>query len=97
MVAQHRLVKAQAVATSIHIDNSQLARAERLMQDIDRRLETAQRIIQYEAELDSPDFDELIDEADLIEEVDACLGECEDFDVLMTQQDDFDVSRIAVN
>lgn len=99
LVARHRLIKAQAVATSIHIDDSQLARADRLMQDIDRRLETAQRVLHYEAELDTMNYDEVIDESDLIEEVDACLGECDDFDVLMTdaEADDAAIARIAVN
>ena len=96
LVARHRLVKAQAAATSIHIDNSQLARADRLMKDIERRLETAQRIISYEADLDATDFDEIISEEDLVEEVDACLGECEEFDLMMTQEGSGKVVKIAV-
>lgn len=104
MVAKHRLVKAQAIATSIHIDDSQLARADRLMQDIEKRLETASRIISYESDLDNTQFDDVLIEADVIEEAEACLGECEsdeeaNFDMLMTQvqMDNGKVVRIASN
>ena len=101
LVAKHRLVKAQSVASSIQIDDSQLARADRLMKDIEKRLETASRVISYEADLDSTDFDDVLIEEDIIEEADACLGECEaennDFEAFMTTQlDDGKVVRIAV-
>ena len=96
LVAKHRLVKAQAVATSIHIDNSQLARADRLMKDIERRLETAQRVISYEADLDATaQFDDVMIEADVIEEADSCLGECEELDLLMTRSDGGSAVHIA--
>lgn len=97
LVAKHRLVKAQAVATSIHIDDSQLARADRLMKDIERRLETAQRVISYEADLEATgQFDDVMIEADVIEEADACLGECEEADLLMALTAEGDVLPITV-
>lgn len=102
LVAKHRLVKAQAVATSIHIDNSQLARADRLMKDIEKRLETASRIISYEADLENPQFDDVLVEEDVIEEANSCLGNCEeaetdvDFDLLMTQIDSDNVKVVRV-
>jgi DNA repair exonuclease SbcCD ATPase subunit len=102
LVAKHRLVKAQAVATSIHIDNSQLARADRLMKDIEKRLETASRIISYEADLENPQFDDVLVEEDVIEEANSCLGNCDeaetdvDFDLLMTQIDSDNVKVVRV-
>lgn len=101
LVAKHRLVKAQSVASSIHIDDSQLARADRLMKEIEKRLETASRVISYEADLDSTHFDDVLIEEDIIQEADACLGGCDaentDFDALMTTQlDDGKVVRIAI-
>ena len=101
LVAKHRLVKAQSIASSIYIDDSQLARAERLMKDIEKRLETASRVISYEADLDSTHFDDVLIEEDIIEEADACLGGCDaentDFEALMTTQlDDGKVVRIAI-
>lgn len=77
LAAKHRLVKAQSVANSIQVDDTQIARANRLMEDIAVRLETAERLISYEADLDSPDFDDIISESDLLQDVDACLGDCE--------------------
>ena len=102
LVAKHRLVKAQAVASSVHIDDSQLARADRLMKDIEKRLETASRVISYEADLDNYNYDDVLIEEDIIEEADACLGGCEaeaetdDFDMMTTQLDDGKVVRIAI-
>lgn len=77
LVAKHRLIQAQSVANSVNVDNTQLARANRLMEDISRRLETAERLISYESDLDTPDFDTIISESDLLEDVDACLGDCD--------------------
>lgn len=78
LAAKHRLVKAQSVANSVQVDDTRIARANQLMQDIAGRLETAERLISYEADLDSPDFDDIISEADLLQDVDACLGNCDD-------------------
>ena len=96
LVAKHRLVKAQSIASSIHIDDSQLARADRLMKDIEKRLEVASRVISYESDLETGSFDDVLIEEDIIEEADACLGECEEFDLLMTQASDGHVDGIAV-
>ena len=78
LVAKHRLIKAQSVASSVNVDNTQLSRANRLMEDISRRLETAERLISYEADLDTPHFDDIISEVDLLQDVDACLGNCDE-------------------
>lgn len=101
LVAKHRLVKAQSVANSIQIDDSQLARADRLMKDIEKRLETASRVIQYEADLETPAWDDVLIEEDILEEAGACLGDCEgetdNFDALLTTQlENGKVVRIAV-
>lgn len=101
LVAKHRLVKAQAVASSIHIDDSQLARADRLMKDIEKRLETASRVISYEADLESSSFDDVLIEEDIIEEANACLGGCEsdaeNLDALMTQLGESNVDGLTIH
>ena len=104
LIAKHRLVKAQAVASSIHIDDSQLARADRLMKEIEQRLETASRVISYEADLEATHFDDVLIEEDILQEADACLHDCDgetadasDFEALMTQLDDHSVVDIAVH
>lgn len=97
LAAKHRLVKARSIATSVHFDDSQLARADRLMKDIEKRLQVAERVMSYEADLESPEFDEMVDETALLEDADACLGECEDFDHLMTDEDVEQIVRISTN
>ena len=87
LIAKHRLVKAQAVASSIHIDDSQLARADQLMKDIEKRLETASRVISYESELEATNFDDVVIEEEVVREANACLGESNDFELLMTSDD----------
>ena len=86
LVAQHRLVKAQAVASEVHIDNSKLARADRLMTEIQKRLETAQRVLAHEADFFADDVVEVFSEDELLAEVDAQLENGE-FDVLAVLQD----------
>jgi len=76
LAAQNRLVQAQAVGTRVSFDNSQLARADKLMTEIQKRLETAQRVLAHEAEfLIDPDTTVVasVDEADLLAEVDSLL------------------------
>jgi ribosomal protein L16 Arg81 hydroxylase len=86
LVAQHRLIKAQAVASEVHIDNSKLARADRLMTEIQKRLETAQRVLAHEADFFADDVVEVFSEDELLAEVDAQLENGE-FDVLAVLQD----------
>ena len=76
LAAKHKLIKAQSVNSSMPIDDTRIARANRLMEDISQRLETAERLLHYEADLDAPNFDDIISESDLLEDVDACLGDC---------------------
>ncbi len=73
LVAQHRLVKAQAATSAVHIDNSKLARADRLMTEIEKRLQTAQRVLAHEADLLIEDIVETVSEDELLAEVDAQL------------------------
>ena len=80
LVAQHRLVKAQSIAAEVHIDNSSLARADRLMTEIEKRLQTAERVLAMDADLAVEDLVESVSEEELLAEVDAQLNG--DFDVL---------------
>ncbi len=77
LTAQHRLVQAQAVGTKVSIDDTQLARADKLITDIQKRLETAQRVLAHEFELiDDSEItivSAVVNEADLLAEVDKLL------------------------
>jgi chromosome segregation ATPase len=77
LAAQHRLVKAQAVGSKLQlqVDDSQLARADKLLSDLQRRLDVAQRVLAHESDLafEEP-IEPVISEAELMAEVDATLG-----------------------
>jgi len=45
---QHRLLKASAVESGIHVDNSKLAQTEKLINDIKKRLTVAERVLAHE-------------------------------------------------
>ena len=79
LVAQHRLMKAQATQSGFEVDDSQLAKAEKLMSDLSTRLETARRVLEHEADFltdgDIPVHVELQDESDLLSEIEEHLGE----------------------
>jgi chromosome segregation ATPase len=70
LVAQHRLLKAESVGTQLQIDGSQLAKAEKLIGQITKRLDVAERVLRHESDLMPILGDEPVSEADLIEEVD---------------------------
>ena len=57
------------------------------MKDIEKRLETASRVISYESELEATNFDDVVIEEDVVREANACLGESNDFELLMTSDD----------
>jgi hypothetical protein len=70
LVAKHRLLKAESVGTQLQIDGSQLAKAEKLIGQITKRLDVAERVLRHETDLLPTLSDEAISEKDLIEEVD---------------------------
>jgi chromosome segregation ATPase len=76
--AQYRLVQAQSVGTKVSIDDTQLARADKLIADIHKRLDTAQRVLAHEADLSDVEdtFIALgISESELLAEVDHALDD----------------------
>lgn len=46
---QYRLLKASAVGTGIHVDNSKLAQTEKLLAQIKKRLDVAERVLAHES------------------------------------------------
>ncbi len=78
LVAQHRLMKAQATQSGFEVDDSQLAKAEKLMSELSTRLETARRVLEHEADFmtdgEIPVHVELQDENDLLSEIEEHLG-----------------------
>lgn len=70
LVAKHRQLKASAVGSRVEFDSSQLTRAEKLINQITKRLAVSERIMQHEADFDVYMVDEAIHEGVLLDEID---------------------------
>ncbi|HOB73161.1 MAG TPA: hypothetical protein PKG54_01420 [Phycisphaerae bacterium] len=72
--SQHRLVKAASVGSPIQVDNSKLAQTEKLLSEIRKRLDTAERVLAHEARFIQPIQIDVITEQDLVAQVDEYLN-----------------------
>lgn len=72
--AQHRLVKAASVGSQFHVDHSKLAQTEKLIREIKKRLDVAERVLSHEARFVEPIQVDVISETDLVAEVDNHLS-----------------------
>jgi len=68
--SQHRLVKAASVGSRVQIDNSKLAQTEKLLAQIKKRLDVAERVLAHEARFVQPIPVDVISEEDLLAQVD---------------------------
>ena len=73
LAAQHRLLKAQSVTSQVNIDNSALAQADKLLGQLEKRLETAKRVLAHQSEL----FDSIPVETEIME--DELMADIDDF------------------
>ncbi len=74
LAAQHRLLKARSANTALDLDPGQLARADQLLTQLQKRLEVASRVLQHEMEL-LPEFEpETLDAEELLSEIDRYLS-----------------------
>ncbi|MDA8563321.1 signal peptide-containing protein [Mariniblastus sp.] len=75
LAAQHRLIKADQIQSGTLIDGSQLSQADQLLEQIETRLQVAQRVMDYQDDgLQSSDLDLVINEQDVLSEFDAYFG-----------------------
>lgn len=72
--SQHRLVKAASVGSPVQVDNSKLAQTEKLLSEIRKRLDTAERVLAHEARFIQPIEVDVITERDLVAQVDEYLN-----------------------
>jgi hypothetical protein len=70
LASQHRLVKAAAVGSQIQVDNSKLAQTEKLISQIKRRLDVAERVLAHENQFIQAIPVDAVAEADLLTQVD---------------------------
>ncbi|HOW71395.1 MAG TPA: hypothetical protein PKY77_12400 [Phycisphaerae bacterium] len=71
---QYRLVKASSVGTNVQFDNSKLAQTEKLIGQIRKRLDVAERVLAHQAQFVQPIAVDVIDEKDLIAQVNEFLS-----------------------
>ncbi len=67
--AQHRLVQAASVGSRVHVDNTKLAQAEKLISQIRKRLDVAERVLAHEARFTEPIPMETITTEELLAQV----------------------------
>jgi len=70
LASQHRLVKAASVGTNIQVDNSKLAQTEKLITQIKKRLDVAERILAHESQFVQAIPVDAVVEEDLLTQVD---------------------------
>ncbi|MHC4424901.1 MAG: signal peptide-containing protein [Planctomycetota bacterium] len=70
LASQHRLVKAAAVGSHIQVDNSKLAQTEKLITQIKKRLDVAERVLAHESQFVQTIPVDAVVEEDLLTQVD---------------------------
>ncbi len=73
---QYRLVKAAGSGSRFQIDDTKIAQTDRLIRDIKKRLDVAERALAHEAHFTvAIAFDEPVDEPELLAQIDEYFGE----------------------
>lgn len=73
LASQHRLVQAAAIGSKVQMDNSKLAQTEKLIGEIQKRLDVAERVLARESEFVQQIEVSVVDEVDLLAQVDEYL------------------------
>jgi len=68
--SQYRLVQAASVGSPINIDNSKLTKTERLISQIKKRLDVAERVLAHESRFTVLNTNDSIDEKELLSQLD---------------------------
>lgn len=77
LASQYRLVKAASVGSKIEVDNSKMAQTEKLIAQIQKRLDVAERVLAHESQfVQEIDVDAVVEE-DLLTQVDDYFREKE--------------------
>ncbi|MDA1159647.1 MAG: signal peptide-containing protein [Planctomycetota bacterium] len=73
LVAQHRLVKASSIGSRFHVDDSKLSKADRLLSDIQKRVDVSERVLAHDS-ISEITMEDVLDEDELLAEIDDHLG-----------------------
>jgi hypothetical protein len=72
--SQNQLVKSQSIGSGVQIDNSKLAQSEKLISDIKKQLDVAERVLAHEAKFSQPVQVDTVNEKELMSQVNEYLG-----------------------
>jgi len=78
LASQYRIVKAASVGSQIQVDNSKLAQTEKLIAEIQKRLDVAERVLAHESKFVESIPVDTVPEADLVAQVDEYFERQED-------------------
>jgi hypothetical protein len=70
LTSQYRLVKAASIGTNIQVDNSKLSQTEKLIAQIQKRLDVAERVLAHESQFIQEIPVDAVPEEDLLTQVD---------------------------
>ena len=70
LASQHRLIKAASIGSNIQVDNSKLAKTEKLINEIKKRLDVAERVLAHESQFVQAIPVDVVAEKDLLIQVD---------------------------
>jgi len=70
LASQHRLIKAASIGSNIQVDNSKLAKTEKLIGQIKKRLDVAERVLAHESQFIQSIPVDIVAEEDLLTQVD---------------------------
>lgn len=75
LVAQHRLIQSSEVAVDLQVDGRRITKADRLINDIQNRLDVAQRVIARQSDFFESDSElAFVDEESLLAEIDSDMS-----------------------
>ena len=74
LAAQHRLVQAASVGSQFQIENSKLAQTQKLIGQIKKRLDVAERVLAHEGRFVEQMEIDVVDEKDLLTQVEEYFG-----------------------
>jgi chromosome segregation ATPase len=72
--SQNQLVKSQSIGSGVHVDHSKLAQTEKLIAEVKKQLDVAERVLAHESRFVQPIQVDVVDEKDLCGQVDDYLN-----------------------
>jgi uncharacterized coiled-coil protein SlyX len=97
LAGQYRVVKASAVGSKLNIDNSKLTQTAKLIAQIEKRLDVAERVLAHESRFVQMIPVDSIEEADLFEQIDNHFNPSVHVDKLTVAKDQAVVQTLGTN